>query len=77
VCAEDRNDFAAIAAAVREACIDTAIQAYEDAGIRGLCDEGRWEYAIAAVKRLDLQSLKSLPAAPLAADQTTPTSMKN
>jgi hypothetical protein len=58
VSATELNDFAAIAEAVRTACIDTAIEAYEDAGIQGLCDEGRWEYTIAAMRRLDLQSLK-------------------
>ena len=28
---------------VRQACIATALQAYEDAGLSGLCQEGRWE----------------------------------
>ena len=41
--------------AVREACIRAAVDAYEDAGIQGLCAEGRWEAAIAAIRRLDLQ----------------------
>jgi hypothetical protein len=39
---------------VRAACLDAAIRAYEDAGIRGLCAEGRWEAALAAIRRLDL-----------------------
>jgi hemoglobin len=51
------------AEAVRRACIEAASAAYEDAGIRGLCAEGRWEVAIEAVKRLDL-SLFTDEAAP-------------
>jgi hypothetical protein len=46
-----------LAEAVRAKCIDTAVHAYEDAGIRGLCHEGRWEYALAAIRQLDLRSL--------------------
>lgn len=48
------DDSTDIAERVRRACIDTALAAYEDAGIQGLCGEGRWEYAIDAVRRLDL-----------------------
>lgn len=57
------RDCATVAEAVRTACVDAALQAYEDAGIRGLCDDGRWEYAIAAIRRLDLQALTRLPDA--------------
>lgn len=42
---------------VRQACIDAAIQAYEDAGVQGLCEEGRWEAAVAAMRRVDLGRL--------------------
>jgi hemoglobin len=48
------NNFETTAEAVRRACIEAALAAYEDAGIRGLCAEGRWEVAIEAVNRLDL-----------------------
>jgi hypothetical protein len=41
--------------AVRGACIEAAIAAYEDAGIRGLCLEGRWECAVEAMRRADLK----------------------
>jgi hemoglobin len=41
--------------AVRDRCIDAAVEAYEDAGLRGLCEAGRWEAAIAAVRNLDLE----------------------
>jgi hypothetical protein len=43
-----------LAAAVRAACVRAALDAYEDAGVRGLCEEGRWECAVDAVRRLDL-----------------------
>lgn len=42
------------AEAVRAACVEAAIRAYEDAGIRGLCAVGRWEVALDAVRGLDL-----------------------
>jgi len=36
-----------LAERVRAACVDAALDAYEEAGIRGLCVEGRWEAAVA------------------------------
>lgn len=42
---------------VRQACIDAAIDAYEDAGLRGLCQEGRWEIAIDALKHVNLDHI--------------------
>lgn len=41
---------------VREACIQEAIRAYEDAGISGLCHEGRFEAAVSAMRMLDLRT---------------------
>jgi hypothetical protein len=46
-----------LAETVRAACVDAALLAYEDAGIRGLCAEGRWEAALAAIRHLDLSSV--------------------
>lgn len=46
-----------IAEAVRQTCIEAALQAYEDAGLSGLCHEGRWECAVDAMRGLDLQRL--------------------
>lgn len=43
-----------LAEAVREACLNVARQAYENAGISGLCEEGRWECAVDAIRSLDL-----------------------
>ena len=42
---------------VHQACIAAALQAYEDAGVRGLCHEGRWAYAVDAMRRLPLRPL--------------------
>jgi hypothetical protein len=43
--------------AVRQACIAAALQAYDDAGVSGLCHEGRWEYAVDAMRGLPLRQL--------------------
>ena len=52
-----------MAEAVRQACIAAALQAYEDAGLSGLCQEGRWEYAVDAMRSLNLRPLvQALPA---------------
>jgi hypothetical protein len=45
-----------LAEAVREACVQAALSAYEDAGIQGLCAEGRWECAIGAIHGIDLEA---------------------
>ena len=42
---------------VRQACVDAAVQAYEDAGVQGLCAEGRWEAAVGALKTVELTPL--------------------
>ena len=47
---------------VRAARLDAAIQAYEDAGIRGLCADGRWEATLAAIRQLDLFGVLEPPA---------------
>jgi hypothetical protein len=35
-------DVEDLAKRIRETCIEAVLQAYEDAGIQGLCAEGRW-----------------------------------
>ena len=50
-------DAAELAGAVRAACLRAAAAAYEDAGIQGLCEEGRWEAALGAIRSLDLRPL--------------------
>lgn len=46
-----------LAEAVRNACLEAAREAYEDAGIRGLCHEGRWEIALDAIQHLDIDAI--------------------
>jgi len=42
---------------IRDRCIEAALQAYEDAGIQGLCAEGRWEAAVGAMRTVELAPL--------------------
>lgn len=51
------DDPREIAEAVRQACIAAALRAYEDAGLSGLCQEGRWECAVDAMRALPLRPL--------------------
>jgi hypothetical protein len=51
------QQIVAVLARVRAACLDAAITAYDDAGIRGLCAEGRWEAAVGAIRRLNLSNV--------------------
>ena len=46
-----------LAKRVRAACLEAALQAYEDAGMQGLCAEGRWEAAISALKTVEIARL--------------------
>ncbi len=46
-----------VAEAVRRACAEAAEGAYEDAGIRGLCVEGRWEVTMEAIRRVDVEAV--------------------
>lgn len=50
----DQHEFAR---QVREQCINTAVQAYEDASISGLCGEGAFEAAISAIRMMDIDVL--------------------
>jgi hypothetical protein len=61
---DDSRKAAQAAEAARGACIAAALAAYEDAGVLGLCAEGRWEAAISAMQSLDL--------APIAASREEP-----
>jgi len=51
------NDPRALAEAARQACIAAALAAYEDAGVLGLCAEGRWEAAVSAMQSLELRDI--------------------
>ena len=43
--------------ATRQACIQAALTAFEDASMSGLCCEGAWEAAVGAMQRLDLREV--------------------
>jgi hypothetical protein len=58
------NDKTKLAEAVRNACLQAALHAYEDAGISGLCEEGRWECAVQAIKGVDLTALVKQAGSP-------------
>ena len=47
----------ALGEAIRRAVIQAGEAAYEDAGIQGLCAEGRWEAAVAAMRSLDVAAI--------------------
>lgn len=57
VCNLDKWDKHAFAEFVRQATIATARDAYQQAGISGLCHAGREEAAISAMQMLDLEKL--------------------
>ena len=61
-----REPHADTAEAVRRALLDAALGAYEDAGLSGLCAEGRWEAAVDAMRGVDLSRLLA-PATDLTA----------
>jgi hypothetical protein len=46
-----------LAKRIRDACLEAVLRAYEDAGVQGLCAEGRWEVALGALKTVDLAPL--------------------
>ncbi|GAB3673968.1 acetyltransferase [Salinisphaera aquimarina] len=52
----NEEDRRALAASVRDACIEAALAGYEDAAISGLCGEGALEVAISAMRRVDLDA---------------------
>lgn len=51
-----------LAETVRAACIQAALETYEEGGVLGLCAEGRWEYAISAMRQLDLATVLDVPS---------------
>ncbi len=44
----------AAAEEARAACVEVLIRAWDDAGVRGLCGEGRFEAAVGALRTLDI-----------------------
>jgi len=56
------GEVAAVAEAVRRRLLAAALAAWEDAGLAGLCAEGRWECAVSALRDIDLADLGDLAA---------------
>ena len=48
-----------VAEAVIEECRESLVAAYEDAGISGLCAEGRWEMALDSLRSINLSKIIS------------------
>lgn len=46
-----------IAELVRDACVRTLLESYENAAMSGLCHEGAFECAVGAMRELDLEAL--------------------
>lgn len=55
------DDKLVLAERVRQACLQQALDAWEQAGISGLCGEGRWEVTIDAIRQLDVAKLIESP----------------
>jgi hypothetical protein len=54
---DDDEERRALARQVLEACVTTAREAMEDAGIRGLCPEGQLEVVMAVLQNLSVKDL--------------------
>jgi hypothetical protein len=46
-----------IAEATQRTLVAVALQAYEEAGLSGLCSEGRWEVALGAIRDYDVRNI--------------------
>lgn len=46
-----------IARAVRDACLEAARRGYEEAAMSGLCEQGRIEMALDAIRALELREI--------------------
>lgn len=51
------SESPALAAMVRDACIDRLQHEYEQAAIQGLCGEGAFEYALDRLRHLPAEQL--------------------
>ena len=60
-----------VATATKQALIAAAIRAFEDAGISGLCAEGRWEAAVGAMRSYDVRTVVSRDAVRTPPQSTT------
>jgi hypothetical protein len=51
-----------IAEATQRTLVAVALQAYEEAGLSGLCSEGRWEVALGAIRDYDVRNITAITA---------------
>jgi hypothetical protein len=64
---------AVVAEAVRRHLVEVLTKAYHEAGLSGLCDEGRWDYALDHLKTATLNpTIEAALAAAVAADTLRP-----
>jgi hypothetical protein len=56
---------------IRRAIVEAALRAYDEAGIQGLCAEGRWEAAVSALRSVELEPLlREMPESPASPPET-------
>ncbi|MGD8429573.1 MAG: acetyltransferase [Ectothiorhodospiraceae bacterium] len=53
----DDDRIRLVAEAVRQACLQEAVDAYEYGGMSGLCVEGRWDLAMDRLRSLDVDAV--------------------
>ena len=53
----NRQKLLQVATHTKAVCLKTALEAYEYAKIKGLCQEGAWDYAIDATRSVDVEQL--------------------
>jgi pentatricopeptide repeat protein len=61
-----------LAESVRKACLENLQRSYEEAGISGLCHEGRWEYALDVLRNLSMENLLKDYQSPATAEPSHP-----
>jgi hypothetical protein len=54
---DDERNLLRIAEAIRVACLEAALESYEEAGMHGLCHEGAWGCAIGAIRSLNVKRI--------------------
>lgn len=64
------NDRQQLAERIRTACVTAALEAYHDAGLSGLCAEGRWEYTIGILREMNLTPLLEDAVTPVSSETT-------
>lgn len=51
------EDLRNAAEAIRDACLQAALDGYERAGLSGLCEEGRWEMVVDSIRSLNVDAV--------------------